>query len=275
MLRLRYRSDTLVPIEAPAIRPDTLAGLSLGEIERLTVYHGNRQEPLAEFFDLLGGDPSDAHLVIEGDCARVKWLGARMQSGMLRVEGNAGMHTGAEMRGGRLLVTGNTSDWLGAEMRGGLIEVHGDTGHLPGAGYRGSRKGMRGGCILVRGNAGNEVGALMRRGLIAVGGSVGDFAGVSLIAGTILLFGPAGIRPGAGMKRGTIALLGPSVPLLPSFRHACQFQPTFLALYLRQLQAWHFPPASRFDMPPLMHRYNGDLVALGKGEILTVASPTL
>lgn len=273
MLRLRYRRDTLVPIEAPALRPDTLAALSLAQIERLTVHHGNRAEPLAEFFEIVGGDPSDAHLIIEGDCSRVKWLGAQMTTGTLHVDGNAGMHTGAEMRGGVLRVSGNASDWLGAEMRGGLIHVQGDAGHLVGAGYRGSRKGMRGGSILVNGSAGNEVGALMRRGLIAVGGSVGDFAGVSLIAGTLLLFGPAGIRPGAGMKRGTIALLGPSVPLLPSFRHACTFQPTFLALYLRQLRDLHFPHASTtHEPPPLMHRYNGDLVALGKGEILTRAS---
>jgi formylmethanofuran dehydrogenase subunit C len=126
---------------------------------------------------------------------------------------------------------------------------------------------MRGGVILVEGKAGNEVGGTMRRGLIAIGGAVGDFPGVSLIAGSLFLFGPCGVRPGAGMKRGTLAFLGPPPALLPTFRYACTYRPVFLALYLRQLRAWDFPVEERF-LGGSWRRYSGDLVALGKGEVL-------
>jgi formylmethanofuran dehydrogenase subunit C len=152
-------------------------------------------------------------------------------------------------------------------MRGGRIHVSGNAGHLVGACYRGSRVGMRGGVILVNGNAGNEIGSTMRRGLIAIGGDAGDFAGASLIAGTVMIFGQPGIRLGAGMKRGTIALFGAMPPLLPSFRLSCEYMPTFMRLYLRQLSSWGFRQADSF-LGGRFRRYCGDLVAVGKGEVL-------
>jgi formylmethanofuran dehydrogenase subunit C len=125
---------------------------------------------------------------------------------------------------------------------------------------------MRGGVILINGKTGNEIGATMRRGLIAIGGASGDFPGVSMIAGSIFLFGPCGVRPGAGMKRGTIAFFA-APPLLPSFRYACTYRSVFMALYLRQLQEWGFPIEERFAGGS-WKRWCGDLVSLGKGEVL-------
>jgi formylmethanofuran dehydrogenase subunit C len=266
MIHLRYHGSTTVPVEAECLTPDNLAGKSASEVASLAVQHGNSPAPLGDFFSV-EGDAGDGEVVIEGDCARVKWVGAGMTRGRVTVRGNVGMHLGAEMRGGEVRVEGDAGDWVGAEMRGGLIRVTGDAGHLVGAGYRGSRLGMRGGVILVSGKAGNEVGSGMRRGLIAVGGPCGDFAAVSLIAGSLFLFGPCGVRPGAGMKRGTLGFLGAPPALLPSFRYACTYRPVFLALYLRRLKAWGFPVDDRF-LRGSWRRYCGDLVALGKGEVL-------
>ena len=266
MLTLRYRGTTTIPVEAECITPDGLAGKSAAEVAALPVQHGNRQEPLGEFFDVTG-DATDREIAIEGDSGRVKWIGAGMTAGRITVLGDVGMHLGSEMTGGVIEVHGNAGDWVGAEMRGGRIHVRGNAGHLTGAGYRGSRQGMRGGSILIEGSAGNEIGSAMRRGLIAVGGASGDFAGVSLIAGSILLFGPTGQRIGAGMKRGTLAVLGDASPLLPSFRLDCEYRPLFLNLYLRQLRDWGFPVALEL-FAATYRRYSGDLVSLGKGEIL-------
>jgi formylmethanofuran dehydrogenase subunit C len=266
MLQLTYQGSTSIPVEAECITPDNLRGKSPAEIAQLPVQHGNTQVPLGEFFRVVG-DAGDGDIVLEGDCGRVKWIGAGMTAGRITVRGNAGMHLGAEMTSGTIHVHGHAGDWVGGEMRGGLIHVHGDAGHLVGAAYRGSRLGMRGGVILVDGRAGNEVGAIMRRGLIAVGGEVGDFPGVSLIAGSLFLFGGCGVRPGAGMKRGTLAFAGTEPTLLPSFRLTCTYRPVFLALYLRQLRQWGFAFDDRF-LGGSWRRHAGDLVALGKGEIL-------
>lgn len=266
MLLLKYHSTTAIPVEAERIRPDLLMGKSRADIAGLPVQHGNTTAPLGEFF-YVEGDAADGHIRIEGDCSRVKLIGAGMANGSITVLGNVGMHLGAEMTGGEIKVHGHAGDWVGAEMRGGRIHIHGNAGHLVGAGYRGSRLGMRGGVIIVDGNTGNEVGSAMRRGLIAVGGNTGDFPGVSLIAGSIFIFGQAGIRTGAGMKRGTIALFGPQPQLLPTFRYDCTYRPIFLNLYLRQLAQWGLREASLYQNA-LFKRYSGDLVALGKGEIL-------
>jgi formylmethanofuran dehydrogenase subunit C len=268
MLVLKYHSSTTIPVEAECITPDSLASRTVAEISALPLQYGNTQVPLADFFNV-SGEAGDQDIVIEGDCGRVKWLGAGMTRGRLTIHGNAGMHLGAEMVGGEIQLHGSAGDWVGAEMRGGRIHVHGNAGHLVGAAYRGSRSGMRGGVILVEGNAGNEVGSTMRRGLIAVGGEAGDFVAVSLIAGTVFVFGKPGIRFGAGMKRGTLALFGERSPLLPTFRFDCIYRPAFMPLYLRQLRAWGLPVREEF-LQGCYQRYSGDLVALGKGEILAM-----
>jgi len=263
MPTLTVRTCSPIPIEAECITPDNLAPRSVAEIERLTVQHGNAVVPLAEFF-AVRAEPLGDVVIVVGDCSRVKWLGARMSHGTLSVHGDVGMHAGAEMVGGTLHVHGHAADWAGAEMRGGLLHLHGDAGSLVGAAYRGSRVGMRGGTIVVEGRAGHEVGANLRRGVIAIGGDVGDFAGVGLIAGSIVVRGGVGVRPGAGMKRGTIAVLRRCPALLPTIRLCCEYRPTFLALIRRHLEAIGF----RMPAVGSVRRFCGDLVALGKGEIL-------
>ena len=266
MIKLQYHAPTAIPVEAEAITPDSFAGKAPAAIAKLPVQHGNRVEALGDFFHV-EGDAADGQIRIEGDCSRVKWIGAGMTNGTITIGGNVGMHLGSEMTGGAIHVHGNAGDWVGGEMRGGLIHVHGDAGHLVGAAYRGSRLGMRGGVILIDGTAGNEIAATMRRGFIAIGGPTGDFPGVGMIAGSLFLFGAPGLRPAAGMKRGTLALFGECGPLLPTFRQACVYQPVFMALFLKQLRAWGYGPAERIR-GGRYRRWCGDLVSLGKGEIL-------
>jgi formylmethanofuran dehydrogenase subunit C len=271
-LVLRLKQATSIPLEVDTVRLETVRGQSTDEVRRTGIQYGNTQVPLGDFFDV-SGSAADNHLVWEGDCSKVKLIGAQLTEGTIRVEGNTGMHLGAGMRGGAIIVSGNADDWVGAEMHGGRIHIRGNAGDLVGAVYRGGRRGMTGGEILVDGDAGSEIGHTMRRGLIAIGGSVGDAVGFNLIAGSILLFGTVGIRPGAGMKRGTIGLLGTQTPpkLLPTFKFAGDARPVFLRFYLRRLREMgFFVPDECFHCD--YRRYCGDFLELGKGEILLRAS---
>jgi formylmethanofuran dehydrogenase subunit C len=271
MLTLRYRSSTTIPVEAECLTPDNLAGKSLAEIAALPVQYGNAPARLGDFFDA-SGYAADRDVVLEGDCSRVKWVGAAMTSGRITVRGDVGMHVGSEMTGGELHVFGNAADWAGAEMRGGLLHIRGKAGNLAGAVYRGGQVGMRGGTILIAGNAGSEVGACLRRGLIVVGGDAGDFVGMSMIAGTILVFGKPGDRPGADMKRGSILFAGAAPAMLPTFRFDCDYRPVFLEVILRKIRSLSFAVDDRlFDC--FWRRYSGDLIASGKGEILHRLAP--
>jgi formylmethanofuran dehydrogenase subunit C len=267
-LTLTLRTPTSIPIEVDSIRLETVRTQSPDDVRATLVQYGNKQMPLGEFFDAKGSAADDSHLVWVGDCSKVKLIGAGLTEGRVTVEGNAGMHLGAEMRGGELVCRGNAADWAGAEMKGGRIRIHGNAGDCVGAVYRGGRRGMAGGDILIDGDAGSELGHTLRRGLIAVGGKAGDAIGFNLLAGTILVFGVAGIRPGAGMRRGTIALFGENPPsMLPTFKYACTYRPEYLRFYLLHLRRIGFPVPEDY-LNATCRRYCGDLLKLGKGEIL-------
>src|SRR5262245_25902135 len=105
MLILNYRSTTTIPVEAECLTPDHLAGKSLAEIAALPIQHGNTQVPLGEFF-AVAGDSADGEIVLEGDCSRVKWIGAGLTRGRITIHGHTGMHLGAEITGGEIHVHG-------------------------------------------------------------------------------------------------------------------------------------------------------------------------
>ncbi|MEZ6061204.1 MAG: formylmethanofuran dehydrogenase subunit C [Planctomycetaceae bacterium] len=262
-ITLTLKQPPSVPLEAEAISPDAFAELSCREIQDLTLYHGKRQVPLSEFFDV-SGERSD-QLELHGDLHRVRWIGRSMSRGSITVHGNAGMHLGARMTGGRIEVHGNASDWLGAEMKNGLIHVHGNAGGQVGAAYRGSLAGMKNGTIIVDGTAGLEVGMRMRRGTIVFGGIVRDFAGLQMKGGTIVLLSGAEIRTGAWMNRGTIISLKP-LQLMPTFARSSHGNPTFLNVYSRHLRQFGVSLPYR-DSEGTYQRWSGDLSVPGKGEI--------
>ncbi len=268
-LTLTLTQNSSIPLEVDSVQLETLREQLPDQIKQTLIQRGNEQLPLGDFFQVEGSAAEDEELIWVGDCSKVKCIGAHWKRGRIRIQGNAGMHLGAEMTGGEILVEGNAADWVGAEMHGGRICIQGNAGHLVGAVYRGGRRGMTGGEILIHGSAGNEIGHTMRRGLIAVAGQAGDALGFNMIAGSVFVFGESGIRPGAGMRRGTLGLFASASPpdMLPTFRHACTYRPVYLQLYLRALKRWGFPvPDACFTAR--YHRYLGDFLEYGKGEIL-------
>lgn len=263
-----------VAVDFAGVTPDGLAPLSLDGVRKTRVRHGNRDAELGELFQV-GGTPGDASWRLAGDFSAVHSLGAGMAAGEIHADGPVGRHAGAAMRGGRIDVRGDAGDWLGAEMQGGVIRVHGDAGDFVGSAYRGGRRGMTGGTILVDGDAGDEVGARMRRGLIAVAGAAGAWLGMRMLGGTILVFGPCGGGPGAAMRRGTIAVLGGEPPLLlPTYRLACRAPLPMLRLVGQQLRRESFAidRLPRLALPVALH--HGDLLELGRGEILLSGGET-
>jgi formylmethanofuran dehydrogenase subunit C len=252
-----------VPLEAEALSPDTIAELSNSEIRSLTVYHGKRQLPLGEFFDVEGERSPD--LILHGGLHKVRWIGKSMTQGSVTIHGSVGMHLGAYMSGGRIEVHGNASDWIGAEMRSGFIHVHGNAGGQVGAAYRGSLRGMKNGTIVVDGSAGLEVGMRMRRGTIVIRGPAKDFTGLQMKGGTIVLLSGAEIRTGAWMNRGTIISLKP-LQMMPTFAPAADVSPVFVGLLAIHLQQLGIPLPSGAE--GVYRQFSGDLSVSDKGEIL-------
>ena len=266
-LSLKQIAAPDVPVEADAITPARLAGLGVAEVEKLTLMHGSEPRAMGEFFHVSG--EYDGVIEVQGErLDRVKFIGAEMAEGTIRIEGNVGEHLGAAMSGGEIQVNGHAADWVGPEISGGRIEIRGNAGHMTGSAYRGAAVGMTGGEIIVHGNVRNETGNAMRGGLIAVGGNNGDFAGVNMLAGNIFVFGELGIRTGAGMKRGSIVSMN-DAPMLPTFSYSCSYRPPYLTLYLLHL-ARVFGNARDY-LQGSFKRYCGDSVELNRGEILLYA----
>ena len=263
-ITLHLKQPPAVPLESEVLAPDALCELSNSEIRALTIYHGKRQVPLEEFFDVDGERSED--LVLHGDLNKVRWIGRAMSRGSITVHGKVGMHLGAYMKGGRIEVHGDASDWIGAEMKNGFIHVHGNGGGQIGGGYRGSLRGMKNGTIVVDGTAGLEVGLRMRRGTIVLGGVARDFCGLQMKGGTIILQFGAAIRTGAWMQRGTIISMKP-LQIMPTFAESNEFNPTFLNVYSKQISQHgiHLPFSAAEGT---YQRFAGDLSVPGKGEIL-------
>lgn len=268
-ITFRLKRAPTVPLEAELLSPDVTANLSNAEIRGLIVYHGKRQLPLGEFFDVEGERSTE--LVLHGAMHKVRWVGREMSQGSITIHGGVGMHLGAYMRGGRIEVFGDAGDWIGAEMKNGFIHIRGNAGGQVGAAYRGGPKGMKDGVILIDGSAGLEVGMRMRRGVIVVGGPTKDFTGLQMKGGTIVLLGGAEIRTGAWMNRGTIISLKP-LQMMPTFRRTADANPVFVNLLAKHLGQYgvRLPFAAAEGC---YHTYSGDLSVSHKGEIL-VWQPT-
>ncbi len=263
-ITFRLKREPTVPLEAEVITPDVVAGLSNAEIGALTVYHGKRQLPLSDFFDI-EGELSD-ELILHGALHKVRWIGRGMSKGSITVHGNVGMHLGAYMSGGRIEAHGTASDWIGAEMKNGFIHIHGNAGGQVGAAYRGSLGGMKDGLIIVDGTAGLEVGMRMRGGTIVIVGPARDFTGLQMKGGTIFLVTGAEIRTGAWMNKGTIVSMKP-IQMMPTFSYVADRDAASLSEQVARLKEFgvdlsHATAAGRF------RQFSGDLSVSDKGEIL-------
>ncbi len=216
-----FKEDPKVPVEVRQLTPDIL---KVSDVDNLYIWLGNRKVNIREVFEVEtwseDSESDDITIIFDGrGTERLRYVGYRMSSGKIIVNGNVGPLAGYKMRGGELVVQGDADHYLGARMRGGKIEVFGNAGSFVGGKLIGYDygSGMRGGTIIVHGNAGTFIGHGMKGGDIIIEGSVGDYAGYGMKGGNIFVKGDSGINPGARMCGGRIIILGRVEDLLVSF----------------------------------------------------------
>jgi formylmethanofuran dehydrogenase subunit C len=266
-LTLRLRQAPAFRIELSGIVPNRLAGLSLDDVERLTVETEAGPARLGDVFSVWGA-PGDT-ITVEAGSDRLDFAGAGLASGTVRVEGDAGAYAGADMTGGRLDIMGNAGAYLGAGLKGGLITVKGGAGDFVGGARAGERFGMLGGTVVIGGNTGTRAGERMRRGTVLVRGRFGPAAGSRMAGGTLWTESGFGPGPGSLLRRGT--LIGPSVEeLLPTFVDCGRHDLVILRILTRHMNDTLGPWAPK-PLPPVVRRLAGDMATVGKGEILLTA----
>jgi len=217
-LTVRKQPDLYLELEH--LTPDTFAGKSAGEIAKLPVYMGKETDTIGDFFTVQGDAGATARetaIIINGDCTRMKYIGAKMTAGEVVVNSSCDMYTGSWMGGGKLTVNGNVNAFCGLAMKGGEFTISGSAGNYLGAAYRGDWRGMSGGVIRVRGNAGSDIASFMTGGTLIVEGSADIHIGTHMEGGTIIIRGNADRRVGGQMVRGTICVFGTISVMMPGF----------------------------------------------------------
>jgi formylmethanofuran dehydrogenase subunit C len=228
-----------IPIEADVITPSSFAGKTVEQIEQLEVIQGSVTRELRDFFDIKGSSAESAEeteVVLSGDLRRVKMIGKSMNGGIIKIEGDVGMHLGAEMVAGRITVTGSVDAWAGAEISGGNIQIEGNAGDYLCASYRGSSDGMKGGRVYVAGNVGREMALHMRKGFIAVKGNVAEMAAARMKGGSIMVCGELGPRACTEATKGMVFALGKIESLPPTYKYSGSSEREFTGYYVRYLR---------------------------------------
>jgi formylmethanofuran dehydrogenase subunit C len=240
-----------VPIEADTITPNAFAGKTIEQIGKLEVIQGNVTHELREFFEIKGDSAKSAEeteIILTGDLRKVKMIGKGMNGGIIKIEGDVGMHLGAEMIAGRISVKGSVDAWAGAEMSGGNIQIEGNAGDYLCAGYRGSPDGMKGGRVYVAGNVGREMALHMRKGFIAIKGNVAEMAAARMRGGSIMVCGELGPRACTESTRGMVFALGKIESLPPTYKYSGSSEREFTGYYVRYLKS-HRPDFVQSDIP--------------------------
>lgn len=230
------------------IRPDTLGMMEADKLRAVRLNVGSQTVPLGDLFDV-SGTPGDT-LTLRG-APPLPRLGAKMTSGTLLIEGDAG-------------------DGLGASMRGGLIRVSGKAGHRVGGPDYTTERGMTGGEIVVAGDTGDYAGLRMRRGMIVITGSAGKSPGFRMLAGTLVIARGTLDAPGLEMRRGTIVSLDATSPpaQCPWLVEEGTFPASSLTAYLLLVARLRALGASgESGATERLMLSSGDRFELGKGEL--------
>lgn len=266
MTVLTLRAGPAGRIDMTGVLPETVTGRTLAEVAALNVRLDGRPVGLGELFTVTAG--AGDTLVVRAEGGRIDCLGRGMAAGTLRLEGATGHYAGRDMTGGELVIEGDAGDFAATGMRGGLLRIAGHAGDWLGAALIGERTGMAGGVVAVAGDAGDRLADRMRRGLILVRGRAGAACGARMLAGTVVAAGGCGPLAGFGLRRGSL-ILGRAPAAMPAtFNDAGTAEFDYLSLLRRHADA--FLPGVVPDTCRA-RRWQGDLAAGGKGEILVPA----
>ncbi|MGA8379473.1 MAG: formylmethanofuran dehydrogenase subunit C [Methanoregula sp.] len=208
-------------LECESLNPDTFAGKTADQIAKLSAYQGKEMSTLGEYFTIAGNagaTAAETKIIVNGDCSKMKYIGAKMTAGEMVVNSDCDMYTGSWMSGGKLLVKGNVHSFCGLALKGGEFTIEGNAGNYLGAAYRGDWRGMSSGVLRVKGNAGSDVATFMTGGEMIIEGNVDIHLGTHMEGGKIILKGNANRRVGVQLVKGEIYVFGKINVMMPGYK---------------------------------------------------------
>ena len=128
-------------LDCSRLTPNGLAGLSLTQINNLSLTNSKNSPKVSDYFEVSGSDSEN--IIFENPSKQLDFIGQKMSHGSIICQGDVGDRVGDQMRRGLILIDGNAGDYLASRMVAGTIGVYGSVGKY-------TSFGMKRGTILLR-----------------------------------------------------------------------------------------------------------------------------
>ena len=128
-------------LDCSRLTPNGLAGLSLTQINNLSLTNSKNSPKVSDYFEVSGSDSEN--IIFKNPSRQLDFIGQKMSEGSIICQGDVGDRVGDQMRRGLILIDGDAGDYCGSRMVAGTIGVYGSVGKYTGF-------GMRRGTILLR-----------------------------------------------------------------------------------------------------------------------------
>ncbi len=133
-LTFTLKQNSASKIDCGRLTPNGLAGLSLTQIENLSLTNSKNSAKVSDYFEVFGSD--NETIIFKNPNAQLDFIGQKMTRGSIICQGDVGDRVGDQMRRGLILVDGNAGEYLASRMVAGTIGVYGSVGKYAGFGMK-------------------------------------------------------------------------------------------------------------------------------------------
>jgi formylmethanofuran dehydrogenase subunit C len=133
-LTFTLKSNPTFRLNCSRLTPDNLAGLSLTQIENLSLTNSKNSPKVSDYFDVSGSDGET--IIFKNPSIQLDFIGHKMSHGSIICQGDVGDRVGDQMRRGLILIDGNAGDYAASRMVAGTIGVYGSVGKYTGFGMK-------------------------------------------------------------------------------------------------------------------------------------------
>jgi formylmethanofuran dehydrogenase subunit C len=121
-------------IDCSRLTPNNLSGLSLMQIENLSLFNYKNSAKVSDYFEVSGSNGEN--IVFKNPSSQLDFIGQKMSFGSIICQGDVGDRIGDQMRRGLILIDGNAGDYTASRMVAGTIGVYGNVGQYTGFGMK-------------------------------------------------------------------------------------------------------------------------------------------
>lgn len=133
-LTFTLKSKITFKLDCSRLTPNNLAGLSLSQIENLSLINTKNSAKVSDYFDVSGSDTQN--IIFKNPNSQLYFIGHKMSFGSIICQGDVGDRVGDQMRRGLILIDGDAGEYCGSRMIAGTIGVYGGVGKYAGFGMK-------------------------------------------------------------------------------------------------------------------------------------------